>query len=265
MTARMCRRMSIALPIVVLTLAAIRPQAARATPSTTFWAPSTPSVQPYGVLHMTYDTYFGRRAAYPIDAGLTMGVLPGKKLQAEIGFDLFYPTFAGSRAVSAPFVLNAKVGSPEDACFKGQPAWSVGIFGIGLEQDVNDQNALYAMLGKTISHLGFAQIGAYYGTNERLFLSATGDEARSGLLAGWASPAIHAPHLDKVVFAWDIQTGHNVLGATGGGAYLYITPAVDLLMGPVYFFEPDLQPGGSRWMWTMQLDVDLDLLSGHTP
>ena len=50
--------------------------------SSTFWAPSTPYVQPYKVLHVTYDTYFGSRAIYPIDTGLTMGVFPGQKLQA---------------------------------------------------------------------------------------------------------------------------------------------------------------------------------------
>lgn len=262
MKPHMFRHLSIPLSLVALVVAALGPSAAHATPSTVFWAPSTPSVQPYGVLHLTYDTYFSRLAAYPIDAGLTLGVLPGK-LQAEVGFDLFYPTYASGQPVGAPFVFNAKVGEPEDASFKGQPAWSVGIFGAGLERDVNDQNAFYAMLGKTIPHVGFAQIGGYYGGNESLFRTAAGDEARSGLLAGWVAPSIDVPLIDKVVFAWDIQTGHNSLGATGGGATLYITPAVGLLMGPVYFFEPELQPGGSRWMWSMQLDVDVDLLAGH--
>ena len=235
---------------------------AHATPSTTFWAPSTPFVQPYGVLHVTYDTYFNQKAEYPVDAGLTIGVLPGNRLQAEAGFDFLYPTYGSSGPVDLPMVLNAKVGAPEGASFKGAPAWSAGIFGVGFEKNVNDQNVVYAMLGKTFPSVGILQIGAYHALNEVLFRSAAGGDQRSGLLAGWYSPTLKAPHLDKLLLAWDLQTGRSVLGATGGGAYFYFTPAIDLLTGPVFFLEKDLQPGGSSWMWALQLDVDLDLLSG---
>jgi len=75
-------------------------------------------------------------------------------------------------------------------------------------------------------------------------------------------PHMGVPRSEKIVLAWFLQTGKNVLGATGGGAYLYFTPAVDLLIGPVFFFEDELQPGGSKSLWTVQLDVDLDLLAG---
>jgi hypothetical protein len=234
-----------------------------ATPSTTFWAPSTPAMQPFGVLHVTYDSYFNAKAEYPIDAGLTIGILPGDRFQAEAGFDLFYPTFAAGEAVGAPVVLNGKIGAPEDVYFKGQPAWSVGFFGVGLKKGVNDQNALYAMFGKTFPRVGIAQIGAYHGLNAKLFRSSAGDEVPSGLLAGWYSPSFNVPHLDKLLLCWDVQTGKNVLGASGGGAYLYFTPAIDLLTGPVFFFDKRLQPGGSSWMWSVQLDVDLNMLSGR--
>lgn len=236
---------------------------AQATPSTTFWAPSTPYVQPFGVLHLTYDTYFRAGAAYPIDIGPTIGVLPWKGFQAEAGFDLFYPSVFGNDVIQLPIVLNGKVGAPEDVYFKNQPAWSFGIFGVGFEKEFNDQNVLYGMLGKTVPQVGFLQAGAYYGLNEDLFRSADGDEERSGLLAGWFSPSIDTPLIDKMILAWDVQTGHNVLGATGGGVYLYFTPSIDLLTGPVFFFEKELQPGGSSWLWSLQLDVDLDLLSGN--
>lgn len=235
---------------------------AHSTPSTNFWAPSTPSVQSFGVLHWTYDSYFGTRTAYPVDVGATIGVLPWKRLQAEAGFDLFYPTLSGNEAIRFPIVLNAKVGAPENACFAGQPAWSFGVFGVGFESDVNNQNVLYAMLGKSLPRVGSLQAGAYYGTNKNLFRAANGDEARSGLLAGWASPPIDTRFLDKLVLTWDIQTGHNILGATGGGICVYLTPTVDLLTGPVFFFEKELQPSGSSWLWSLQLDVDLDLLAG---
>src|SRR6266850_971300 len=248
--------------VAAIILAAALPRIACATPSTTFWAPSTPFVQPLGVLHVTYDTYFGSKTAYPIDVGLTMGVLPWKGFQSEIGFDLFYPSIAGSGAIDVPLVLNAKVGAPEDTYFKGQPGWSVGVFGVGFKKHFNDQNVLHAMIGKTLPHAGAASIGGYYALNENLFRSADGKEGRSGFMAGWLSPSIDVPRIDRIVLAWDIQTGRNVLGATGGGAYLYFTPAVDLLLGPVFFFEDELQPAGSKSLWTVQLDVDLDLSAG---
>jgi hypothetical protein len=254
-------RFSAGLAALLLT-AEVAPRPALATPSTTFWAPSTPYVQPFGVLHLTYDTYFGAEAAYPTDVGPTMGVLPWKGLQAEAGFDLFYPSFSGDEAIDLPIVFNAKVGAPEDVYFKGQPAWSFGVFGVGLEEDVNDQNVLHAMLGKTFPHVGMVQAGAYYALNADLFRSADGDAARSGLMAGWSSPAIDTPLIDKLILTWDIQTGRNVLGATGGGVYVYLTPTIDLLTGPVFFFEKELQPGGSSWLWSLQLDVDLDLFGG---
>jgi hypothetical protein len=255
-------RLSLSVSAVAILLAAALPLTVRATPSTTFWAPSTPFVQPLGVLHVTYDTYFGSKAAYPIDLGLTMGVLPWKGLQSEIGFDLLYPSIAGSSEVDLPLVLNAKVGAPEDTYFKGQPGWSFGIFGAGLKKGFNDQNVLGAMIGKTLPRFGAASIGGYYALNEELFHSADGSEERSGLMAGWMSPSIDVPRIDKIILAWDIQTGKNALGATGGGVYVYVTPAVDLLIGPVFFFENELQPGGSKSLWTVQLDVDLDLMGG---
>jgi hypothetical protein len=262
MTASQAMRISLSATVAAIILAAALPRTGRATPSTTFWAPSTPFLQPLGVLHVTYDTYFGSKAAYPIDVGLTMGVLPWKDLQSEIGFDLFYPSIDGSDAIDVPLVLNAKVGAPEDTYFKGQPGWSVGIYGVGLKKGFNDQNVLHVMIGKSLPHVGVASIGGYYALNEDLFLSADGREARSGFMAGWLSPSIDVPRIDKIVLAWDIQTGKNALGATGGGAYLYFTPAVDLLIGPVFFFENELLPAGSKSLWSVQLDVDLDLLAG---
>jgi hypothetical protein len=197
-----------------------------------------------------------------VDVGPTVGVLPWGGLQAEVGFDFFYPSFAGQNSIDVPVVFNAKVGAPEDVYFAASPAWSFGIFGVGLEEHVNDQNVLHAMLGKTVPRIGMVSLGGYYALNEDLFRSAGGDEARSGLMAGWSSPSIDTPLIDKIILAWDVQTGENVLGATGGGIYVYFTPSIDLLTGPVFFFEKDLQPGRSSWLWSVQLDVDVNLLGG---
>ena len=241
----------------VATLAAVG--SAFATPSTTFWAPSTSALQPYGVVHLTYDSYFNSSAAYPVTLGLGMGALPGMKLQAELGFDVLYPTIAAGKPLDVPILLNAKLGAPEDAYFRGSPGWSAGILALGFEADVTDYNVLHAMVGRTFPKLGVLAVGGYYGMNKDLFRSSDGDVHRSGLMAGWTSPAIDVPAIDRLHLTWDVQTGQNALGATGGGAYVYLTPTVDLLVGPVFFFDKDLQPGGSRTMWSVQLDADIDL------
>lgn len=254
---RMCR--VIACAAVALALAGEGARSAHATPSTNFWAPSTPSVQGYGVMHLTYDTYFGSEALCPVDTGLEIGVLPWKGLQAEVGFDLFYPTDAPDGAVAAPLLLNAKVGGPEGALFGGSPAWSAGFYNVGFEEDVTDYNVFHAVIGKTFPRVGTLSVGGYYGLNEDLFRSSAGSLEQGGLMAGWVSPSIDVPLIDRIVLTWDVQAGENVLGGTGGGACFYVTPAVDVLMGPVFFFDPDLQPGGSDWMWSMQVDVDVSL------
>jgi hypothetical protein len=252
--------LALALVVAVSLLAA----GAGATPTTNFWAPSTPGIQAFGVLHLTYDTYFNQKATYPIDAGLTLGVLPGSKIQAEIGFDLFYPTFASSGPLEFPVQLNVKLGSPEGAFFNGSPAWGAGVYAVGFEKDVTDYNVLYGMVGKTFPVLGSLALGGYYGLHQDLLRSSSGHRERGGVMAGWFSPAIDVPVIDRIHFTWDVQTGENVLGATGGGIYLYVTPTVDVLTGPVFFFEEELQPGGSSWMWSLQLDVDFDLRRGSS-
>lgn len=231
--------------------------AARATPTTTFWAPATPAVQPFGVLHVTYDTYFGTKGLYPADAGLELGVLSGKSLQAEFGFDLNYPTAAAGEPLDVPVALNAKLGGPEGALFAGAPAWAVGIYGVGFEPGVTDYDVLTAVVGKSFGGLGALAAGAYYGLNPELLRSSAGEEHRSGLLASWTSTSFAFPAVDHANLVWDVQTGENVLGATGGGLGLYFTPKVDLLLGPVLFFDEELQPGGSSWLWSLQFDADL--------
>lgn len=124
---------------------------AQATPSTTYWAPSTATCQAWKVPHITYDTYFGKGPAtgsqgapsYPIDTGLTMGVFPFEKIQAEVGFDLLLPT-------QDPYLLNGKLCTPESAWFEGSPGFSVGIYNLGFSHNVTDYNVLHAMVQKSI-------------------------------------------------------------------------------------------------------------------
>ena len=89
-----------------------------ATASTHIWAPST-DVQGYKKWHLTSDFYVptesnssGVRPNTITNLGLTVGVLPFEKLNAEVGFD------HKSGYVDLddyPWYFNTKVGIPENA------------------------------------------------------------------------------------------------------------------------------------------------------
>jgi hypothetical protein len=241
--------------------------AAHATPTTTFWAPSTTSIQPFLVPHITYDTYFGSKPnnvgspLYPVTTGLTMGVLPWDELQLEVGFDLLLPG-------SDPLLFNAKLGVPEDKLFAYQPSLAFGIYGVGTKKTTDtavgsDYNILYGQVQHSIPNVGgYLSVGGYYALQDKLFQASDGSGTqRAGFMGGFTSPDlnINLPWLLKMNLTADVQTGKNVFGAAGGGVYFYFTDKIDLLTGPVYFFDPGAQPGGKRWFWTVQLDVDLPL------
>lgn len=244
-------RVAIALAALAVT------STARATPSTVVWSPATTYVQPAGVPHLTYDTYFAEKGAYAIDTGLTVGVLPWEKLQGEIGFDLLYPGYTQNG-----FYMNAKLAVPEGALGAGLPGVSAGVFNLGFESDVSDYDILHAEIAKTLPVVGTLAIGGYYGLNDKLMVDEKGKSAQGGLMASWAGPEIKTsiPGLLKVVPAVDLMTGKSAFGAVGAGASLYFTPAVSLITGPVFFLNKDVQPGGASFMWTFQLDVDVQVL-----
>jgi hypothetical protein len=240
------------------------PAGAAATPSTTYWAPSTANCQAKGVPHITYDTYYGKGTpppaagarTYPIDTGLTIGVLPSSKVQAEVGYDVLLPS-------SDPvfFFLNYKLCTPESSLFKGSPAISVGMWNVGFKKGVTDYNALHLMFQKAIPRNGYVAAGLYHGTSDVLFTNSDGKIVKNGAMIGFFSPDIPVgvKGLQKLNFTADVQTGKNVLGAGGFGLYLYFNQYVDLLVGPVFFLDSNLQPGGAKHLWTTQLDVDIPL------
>ncbi len=236
---------------------------ALATPSTTYWAPSTALCQAWGVPHVTYDTYFGKGPSagsqgapnYPIDTGLTIGFLPSAKIQGEVGFDLLLPS-------QEPLFLNAKLCTPESALFKGSPGISFGIYNLGFEEDVTDYNVLHFMLQKALpGGSGYLAVGVYHGLSEPLMTNSEGDVVRTGAMVGVFSPDIPIgwKGLKKINFAADVQTGKNVLGAWGFGVYFYFTDTVSLLTGPVFYLDEALQPGGRSFLWTAQVDIDIPL------
>jgi hypothetical protein len=251
------------LSIVLGSLAVAAP--AWATPSTTYWAPSTTYVQPYLVPHITYDNYFwkGPGAAYPNDTGITIGVLPWEKLQLEIGYDLFLPT-----QDPLLFLLNAKLGTPENTFFDGSPSLAAGIFGMGIKGNQSSTNhgtsydILYGQIQKNLPFGGYVSAGGYYGAGTKELWQASPADAtvhRAGFMGAISSPDINVnlPGLKKLIVVADVQSGKNIYGAAGGGVYFCFNDFVDILTGPVYFFDSAWQPGGKNWLWTVQLDVDI--------
>ena len=184
-----------------------------------------------------------------------MGVLPFDKIQAEAGFDLLLPT-------QDPLLLNGKLCTPESSLFKGSPALSFGIYGLGFKKDVTDYNIVHVMAQKTIPGVGgYVAAGVYHSFNKTLMTNSDGDVVQTGLMAAVTSPDIPVglKGLKKITLAADIQTGKNVMGAWGFGPNIYFADNVSLLVGPVFYLDKALQPGGKGMLWTVQLDVDIPL------
>lgn len=232
---------------------------ASATSSTTFWTPATTYVQPYLVPHITYDSYVAEKGGLQNDYGLTIGVLPFEKLQGEIGIDSFMPGLARNN-----LYLNAKLVVPENAFSPLQPGVSFGVFGVGFKKGTSDYNVLHAEIAKTFPRIGNVAVGGYYGLNEELMVSSDDEKQQGGLMVAWTSPDIvlNLTGLHKINFIADVQTGKNSFGAAGLGIGLYFTPAIDILTGPVWFNDSKLfeDTYGSGFMWSVQLDVDFDLV-----
>ncbi len=242
---------------------ALSAQTAWATPSTLFWTPATTYMQPFLLPHLGLDTYFNDKAAYPIDLGLTIGVLPFEKWQAEVGVDFFFPYVNYFFAQPAGALqLNAKGGVVEGAYGEWFPGITAGIYGVGLNQGTQF-DILHAEIGKTF-FFGALTVGGYYGaggSNRDLERRRRrGAQTRGGLIASYISPdfVLDLKGLYKINFFADVQTGNNAFGAVAGGVGVYLTPAIDILTGPVFFLNKYSQPGLSTMMWSVQLDIDID-------
>lgn len=231
--------------------------AARATPSTTYWTPDTTDIQPYRTLHLGIDDYFTvfkkgeNKGNFPTDAGLTLGVLPFDKVQAEVGVDFMEPQ-------DDPFMFNAKVGSPEDTWFKGSPALNVGIFAIGTQRGVTDYDIVDVLIGKTIPVFGRLFIGGYIGNGGTL-VNSDGDTDNTGIMVAmdhgfWPIKDKSGDEYNRLVFAADWASGKNYIGGGGAGLYYYFTRNISLLTGPVFFNDKGIN---GEWKWTTQLDINV--------
>jgi hypothetical protein len=140
--------------LIVLTFGFGNLNLSYATPTTHIWAPST-DVQPYGVVHMTSDVYVpaekdatGTRPNTIINLGLTTGILPFDKLNAEVGFD--YKAGYGDLD-DYPMYFNGKVGTPENTFGDFFPALASGIYDVGTKYNKTDYNIVYGEAAKTLS------------------------------------------------------------------------------------------------------------------
>ena len=235
---------------------------AGATPSTTYWTPTTIDFQSYGVLHIGVDNYFtvgktgSDASAFPTDAGLTLGVLPGSKVQMEIGIDVMGHT-------DNPLMFNAKIGTPEGTLFKGSPTLQAGIFGVGTKKDVTNQNVVYGVVGKSIAKFGRLSAGPYIG-NANVLRDSLGNKANSGVMVAFdhsfaTTKDKEGNEFSRVVFAADWASGKNAIGAGGFGLYYYFKSNISLLAGPVFFNDTGIN---GKYKWTIQLDINHPKLFG---
>ncbi|MCX5847367.1 MAG: hypothetical protein NTW12_13575 [Deltaproteobacteria bacterium] len=248
---------------------------AHATPSTTYWTPMTPDIQSYGVLHIGVDNYFsvarktsdepGINNSLPMDAGLTIGVLPFEKFQMEVGIDYLQPS-------DYPAYFNAKMGAPEGALGSWAPTLQVGIFNVGTHKNSaqagqasnsTNQNIVYGVIGKTIPYVGRLSAGPYIG-NDSVLKNGKGDKENYGFMVAFDRGFLPVKDKDgnefnRIVLAADYASKKNAIGGGGVGLYYYFTKDISLLTGPVWFNDQDIN---GKWKWTIQLDINTQLFGG---
>lgn len=242
--------------VVVATLLVARP--AWSTPSTVFWTPATTYTQPFLVPHLTYDSYVSEKSFIPNDYGLTMGLSPSDKIQAEAGFDVFQPG-----KFQDLFQINGRLTLAEGAFGSWQPGVSAGIMNVGFKKDVSNYDLMHLDVGKGLP-VGTFAVGGYYGAGSKLLWTGSdGKVNRAGVMGSYTSPdlVLNLTGLQKINAFGDFATGKNWFGAAGVGIGLYPTSAIDVLTGPVWFFDSKLAKGiyGSDFVWSVQLDIDFDL------
>lgn len=226
---------------------------AMATPSTQIWIPST-DIQGFKVFHLGIDNYLrssedanGNRP-HVYDIGLTTGILPFEKIQAEAGFDLI--TNGNSTADDSPLYFNAKLGTSEGTLFGGSPALAIGGYSFGTKEDVTDYNIFYGLVAKTLPVIGRLSAGYYVG-NDDLLVDANGREDNDGVLLSWDRTLSEIS--DKLWAAVDYQGGDNSFGALSFGVSWAFAQNVSVIFGYDIFNE---SATGGEDTFTTQLDIN---------
>jgi hypothetical protein len=232
----------------------IVPMSAFATASTHIWAPST-DVQGYGLWHTTTDMYLyhGKTDAgvrYPsvTNLGLTVGVLPFKNCNLELGVD--HKSGTGI-ADDYPMYFNAKFGIPENAYGNWFPAVAVGVFDLGTKPDVTDYNVMYGKLAKTLGPVGRLSLG-YFSGNEKLLLDAKGAKDNSGVFGAWGRTMTEiSPKLWLCVEYMGTESAYGTFNF--GGAWKF-ADNVGMIVSYDIYNNTDIPP-----TVTVQVDIDLSL------
>lgn len=229
---------------------------AHATASTHIWAPST-DVQAFGVWHVTSDMYLpigkdaaGNHIPTVTNIGVTVGVLPMKMFNMEIGMD--HKSGFGPLD-SYPMYGNAKMGIPENAFGSFSPAIAVGVFDIGTKSDQTDYNVVYGKIAKTFSagemSLGRFSAG-YFAGNERLLLDGSGGKDNSGLLTAWERTMTEVS--DKLWICLEYMGSSSAYGSFNIGASWKFAGNVSMIGGYSMFNNDDLVN-----TTTLQVDIDI--------
>ncbi|OGW81866.1 MAG: hypothetical protein A3C47_00030 [Omnitrophica bacterium RIFCSPHIGHO2_02_FULL_51_18] len=231
-----------------------------ATPSTHIWAPST-DVQPYGVMHLTSDAYVPverdaaeNRPDTVTNMGLTVGVLPLDKLNAEVGFD----HKSGLGALDdTPMYFNAKVGVPENAFFEFSPAVAGGIYDVGTDNDLTDFNLTYIKTAKTfyIDKFSLGRVSAgYFNGNDKLLLDGNGEKDNNGFFGAWerSLPEIS----DKLWVAVEYQGTESAYGTWNFGFSWKFSDNASVIFAYDRYNNRDLAD-----TFTIQVDIDFDVFS----
>jgi hypothetical protein len=231
----------------------------RATPSTIIWIPSV-DFQGFNSWHLGIDNYIrtqsdnGVRGAGMYDAGITVGVLPFKKFQAEVGID--YLSMGDHIYDAQPIYFNGKLGLPEGALFKGAPALALGAYNFGLKSNLTNYNIIYGVIAKTVPFVGRLSAG-YYSGNDKLLLNSNGAKDNTGLLLSWDRPMKEIS--DKLWFAVDYQSGKNYLGALNFGFSWAFSDKVSVIVGYDIYNDHKVlynSTNSNQNTFTTQLDIN---------
>lgn len=227
---------------------------AYATASTHVWAPST-DIQAYKKWHITSDFYVptendvnGARPNTITNFGLTVGVLPFKKLNAEVGFD--HKSGYGDLD-DYPWYFNTKIGIPEDSYGEFFPALALGIYDVGTKKDKTDYNVIYGKAAKTFSlgdfSLGRFSLGYFRGNPDLLLHS--GKKDNDGALICWERTMTEMS--DRLWLALDYQGSKSSYGAFNLGFSWKFSDNVSGLFGYDIYNDRDLAN-----TYTVQMDID---------
>lgn len=226
-----------------------------ATPSTHIWAPST-DIQPFSKWHITSDMYLpvtkdeaGIRWSTVTNLGLTVGVLPFKNINLEIGLD----HKSGTGVLDDyPLYFNAKLGTPEDGLAKYVPALAVGIYDVGTKKNQTNNNVIYTEAAKTLksgkTSIGRFSVGYFFG-NEKLLLDDKGEKDNQGPILAWERTMDEISH--KLWVCAEYMGTKSSYGTINFGFSWKFADNVSMIFGYDIFNNRDIPD-----VATLQLDID---------